>query len=231
MCSQNIEESGPHILSTDKVSDNEPRKHHFRSFAIYEKQLFCEKMISACYQLRTWQCMLHRTTVDIKRFREIWMDSTKLHFSSTVDMNAWIPSDRRQAIEEENRRSDLVRRPGMIWQNFDISLKVPGPSYNDEHFWFKIDECSKADKDFRVPGKTFFCTRCENVKDVNTFCRDGASFRSDYLQFPEHCIGCTYKHALSHMYYQINAYKELRGKMKRILSRAQDTSTPTGWKM
>lgn len=218
-------QTGSHILSTDKVSVNEPHQHHRRGFAIYEKQLFYEKMISACYlnseSLSRWQNMLHRRTINVKCFREIWMDSTKLLFSSTVDTNAWISSERRQAIEDENRPSDFVRRPGMSWQNFDISLQVPEPSYSDERHWFKIDECSQPNREPRTPGKTFFCRYCEGETDTNIFCRNDASFKSDYPQFPEHCVGCTYKYAFHNTFYQINNYKGLRESEKYSLACAR----------
>ncbi|CAE7215039.1 unnamed protein product [Symbiodinium sp. CCMP2456] len=80
--------------------------------AIYEKQLLCEQMIAACFlnseQLDTWQTMLHRKVVNVKRFREICVDFTELHFSPTVNLNAWVSRDRRRAIEEENRRNDVL---------------------------------------------------------------------------------------------------------------------------
>ena len=84
-------------------------------------------MITACYLnsegLREWQKLLHHRTVNIPQFREIWMDTTKLHFAPTVDADAWISPERLQAIREEHRRNDIVRRPGASWQNFEVSLK------------------------------------------------------------------------------------------------------------
>ncbi|CAE7337702.1 unnamed protein product, partial [Symbiodinium sp. KB8] len=84
----------------------------------------CETMITACYLnsegLREWQKLLHHRTVNIPQFREIWMDTTKLHFAPTVDADAWISPERLQAIREEHRRNDIVRRPGASWQNFEV---------------------------------------------------------------------------------------------------------------
>ena len=37
------------MFSTDKITEHEPQKHHHRGFAVYEKQLCCEKMIAACF--------------------------------------------------------------------------------------------------------------------------------------------------------------------------------------
>ena len=56
-------EYGTHVISTEPVANNDPHHHHFRAFAIYEKQLFCEKMIAACYTdpevLKKCQILLH----------------------------------------------------------------------------------------------------------------------------------------------------------------------------
>ncbi|CAE6920632.1 unnamed protein product [Symbiodinium sp. CCMP2456] len=154
--------------------------------------------------------MLHRKTIDVRRFKEICMDFTQLHFSSTVNLNAWVSRDRRRTIEEENRRDDLVRRPEVEWQNFDIALSVPEPTYTEEQCWFKIYDYSTSDPDAWATPETFFCEHCEQEKDASIFCRDNRSFKSDRPQFPDRCVGCTYKHALRNSYFQINEYKDLR---------------------
>ena len=60
-------ETGTHVLSSDKIVDTEPHLHHHRAVAIYEKQLFCEKMVTACYLnsvgLSEWQKLLHHKTI------------------------------------------------------------------------------------------------------------------------------------------------------------------------
>ncbi|CAE7749115.1 unnamed protein product [Symbiodinium sp. CCMP2456] len=187
-----------HVFSTDKITEHEPQKHHHRGFAIYEKQLFCEKMISACFlntqQLVTWEKMLRRKTADIKRLTEICVYFTQLHFSSTVNLNAWVSRDRRRAIEEETRRDDVVRSPEVEWQNFDIALSVPEPTYSEEQYWFKIDDYSTSDVNALATLELFFCELCEQEKEANIFCRDNTSFKSDRPQFPDRCIGCTYKY-------------------------------------
>ena len=107
-------------------------------------------------------------------------------------------------MEEENRRG------GVAWQNFDISLSVPEPSYDEEQRWFKIDDDSMSDPNAWTPGKTFFCAHCEREKDASVFCKDDTSFKSDCPQSPDRCIGCTYKYALHNTYYRVNDYKGLR---------------------
>ncbi|OLP89189.1 hypothetical protein AK812_SmicGene29352 [Symbiodinium microadriaticum] len=70
-------EYGTHIVSTDQVAINDPHHHHHRAFAVYEKQLFYEKMIAACYVnpqvLRRCQELMHTDAIEIPRFKDIWM--------------------------------------------------------------------------------------------------------------------------------------------------------------
>ncbi|CAE7949678.1 unnamed protein product [Symbiodinium sp. KB8] len=166
-------QSGSHVFSADKITEHEPQKHHHRGLAIYEKQLFCEKMISACFlntqQLNVWENLLHQKIVDTKRFQEICMDFTQLHFSSTVNLNAWVSRGRRREIEEENRRDDMVRRPEVEWQNFDIALSVPEPTYTEEQHWFKIDDYKTSDLNAWASTEIFFCELCEREKDASIF--------------------------------------------------------------
>ena len=55
---------------------------------MYEKQLFYEKMIAACYVnpqvLRNCQELMHTNAIEIPRFKDIWSDKTKIHFASTM---------------------------------------------------------------------------------------------------------------------------------------------------
>ena len=65
-------EYGTHVISTETVSSSDPHHHQYRAFAIYEKQLFCEKMIAARYMdseiLKRCQVLLHCKAIDIPRF-------------------------------------------------------------------------------------------------------------------------------------------------------------------
>ena len=47
-------------------------------------------------------------------------------------------------------------------------------------------------------------------KKPASFAGGSTSFKSDRQQFPDRCIGCTYKHALHNSYYKVNDYKDLR---------------------
>ncbi|CAE7480865.1 unnamed protein product [Symbiodinium sp. CCMP2456] len=213
MSSLKESQSGSHLFSVDKITEHEPQRHRHRGFAVYEKQIFCEKMIAACFlntqQLGTWEKMLHQKTTGIKRFTEICTDNTQVHVSSSVNLNSWIPLHKRRAIEEENRRVDLVRRPDVEWQNFDIALSIPEPSYSDEQRWFRIDDYSASDINAWATTETFFCERCEQENRASVFCRDSTSFASG-PQFPDRCMGCAYKNALYNSFYKIKDYREMR---------------------
>ena len=119
-------EYGTHVVNTDQVAPNDPHHHHHRAFAVYEKRLFYEKMIAACYVdpqvLRRCQELMHSKAIEIPRFKDKGSDKTRLHFASTMDSSRWISSERLQAMEEETRRDETTRRPGRMWQNFEVIL-------------------------------------------------------------------------------------------------------------
>ena len=113
-------------------------------------------------------------------------------------------------MEEESRRNDNVKRSGRIWQNCQVYLRIPGPVYCPEQYWFMIDEYSVAvllasGKD----GKVFFCLGCENQKAESRFCRDDTEF-SPSSSYPDRCVGCAFKHAHYTSFYKIKTYAELR---------------------
>ena len=170
-------EYGTHVISADQVAANDLHHHHHRAFAVYEKQLFYEKMIAACY--------MDSNAIEIPRFQEIWSDRTEIHFASTMKSCNWITSERLRAMEEETRREDNRRRPGRMWQNFEVILRVPEPVYCPEQYWFKIDEYSVPRlADSGKGGKVFFCPGCESQKEEAQFCRDDTDF-APHSAFPE----------------------------------------------
>ena len=207
-------EYGTHVISTEKVFNTEPHHRHYRAFAIYEKQLFCEKMIAACYMnseiLKQCQVLLHCKAIDIPRFKQIWSDNAQLHFASTLNSRDWVPPDRLRTMEEETRRNDDVRRSGRIWQNFEVSLRTPEPVYCPEQCWFMIEEYSTASlAGSGANGKVFFCNGCENQKEETRFCQGNTSF-SPSNAYPERCTGSAYQHFYYTSYYKIKDYGELR---------------------
>ena len=209
---------GTHVLSTDQVAPGDPHHHHFRAYAVYEKQLFYEKMIAPCYVnpqvLLNCQILLHSKAIEIPRFKDIWSDRTKLNFASTTDSGTWISSERRQAMEEETKRDASMRRPGRMWQDFQVILQFPEPIYCPEQYWFKIDEYSvrKLD-DAGKDGKVFFCPK--QKKEV-VFCRAQTDFSNDRA-FPGQCIGCAYKNAHT-TYCKFQNYAELRDQERYALA-------------
>ena len=204
-------EYGTHVISSDQVAANDLHHHHHRAFAVYEKQLFYEKMIAACYMdsevLTKCQALMHSNAIEIPHFKEIWSDRT-LHPQSKS--SNWITSERLRAMEEETRREDNRRRPERMWQNFEVILRVPEPVYCPEQYWFKIDEYSVPRlADSGKGGKVFFCPGCESHKEEAQFCRDDTDF-APQSAFPEQCIGCTFKNAHYTTVHKVKNYAELR---------------------
>ncbi|OLQ05655.1 hypothetical protein AK812_SmicGene11166 [Symbiodinium microadriaticum] len=213
---------GTHVLSTDQVGPNDPHHHQYRAFAIYEKQLFYEKMIGACYVnpevLQKCQILLHAKAIEIPRFKKIWSDRTKLNFSSTADSEAWISSERRQAMERETQRDTSERRPGRMWQDFQMILPFPEPIYCPEQYWFKMDEYSVQKlADTGKHGKVFFCPKCEEEKKEVVFCRAQTTFSTERA-FPSQCVGCAYKHAHHTTHCKVQNYAELREQERYALA-------------
>ena len=183
-------------------------------FAVYEKQLFYEKMIAACHVnpqvLRNCQELMHTNAIEIPRFKDIWSDKTKLHFASTMGSGRWISSERLQTMEERTRNDETARRPGRMWQDFEVILQFPEPVHCPEQYWFKIDEYSVPNLiDAGKNGKVIFCPGCERQKGETVFCRAQTEFAPS-ASFPGQCIGCAFKSARYSTLYKVQNYGELR---------------------
>ena len=160
--------------------------------------------------LKRCQVLLHCKAIDIPRFKEIWSDNTQLRFASTMNSRDWVPPDRLRTMEEQTRRNDDGRRSGRIWQNFEVSLRIPAAVYCPEQYWFMIDEyCAASLAGSGANGRVFFCYGCENQKEESRFCQESTTF-SPVNAYPERCIGCAFKHARHASYYKFKNYGELR---------------------
>ena len=113
-------------------------------------------------------------------------------------------------MEEETRRNDDVRRSGRIWQNFEVSLRIPEPVYCPGQYWLMIDEYSTASlTGSGANGKIFFRNGCENQKEEAIFCQENTLFAL-VSAYPDRCIGCAFRHAHHTSFYKFKNYKELR---------------------
>ena len=112
-------------------------------------------------------------------------------------------------MEEETRRDETTRRPGRMWQNFEVILQFPEPVHCSEQYWFKIDEYSVSRIDTGKNGKVFFCPGCENQKEETKFCRSHTEF-APFSGFPGQCIGCAFNSAHYTTFYKVQHYGELR---------------------
>ena len=113
-------------------------------------------------------------------------------------------------MEERTRNDETARRPGRMWQDFEVILQFPEPVYCPEQYWFKIDEYSvpkliNAEKDVKV----FFCPGCESQKAETIFCRGQTEFAPS-AAFPGQCIGCAFKSAHYTALYKVQNYGKLR---------------------
>ncbi|OLP76572.1 hypothetical protein AK812_SmicGene43476 [Symbiodinium microadriaticum] len=170
--------------------------------------------------LKRCQVLLHCKAIDIPRFKEIWSDNTQLRFASTMNSRDWVPPDRLCTMEEQTKRNDDGRRSGRIWQNFEVSLRIPAAVYCPEQYWFMIDEyCAASLAGAGANGRVFFCHGCENQKEESRFCQESTTF-SPVNAYPERCIGCAFKHAHHASYYNVKNYGDLRESESYSLARA-----------
>ena len=75
----------------------------------------------------------------------------------------------------------------MTWQEFDIAMTTPEPYYDQRHYWFKIDDYS-SNSNVSAPGKTYYCSTCENAKDFLKF--KATVYAINGNGYPAYCLGC-----------------------------------------
>ena len=89
------------MLSWDGQGDDSQMVH--RGWAIYKKQLFAEKMVTACYmdpnKVNEWDENIRASVLNKREFAEIWEDRGRIDVSIGVSASTWFNAERRQTIE------------------------------------------------------------------------------------------------------------------------------------
>ncbi|OLQ01870.1 hypothetical protein AK812_SmicGene15325 [Symbiodinium microadriaticum] len=95
-----------HLLSADSIGNGDTRSLHHCAFALYEKQLFCQKMVAACFipeqLVSKWSGLINVQIVSLSEYVEIWKTTDKYLFSSNVDSKSWVSTEDVRAYDKDN---------------------------------------------------------------------------------------------------------------------------------
>ena len=115
----------------------------WRAFAVYEKQLLTEKMVSVCFmdpnRISEWDESIKVPMLSQQEFSEIWEDRGEVSVSMGVDASKWIDAEMRQNIQSGAQGDSIAEHASVIWQEFDVAMIMPEPYYDQRQYWFKMD--------------------------------------------------------------------------------------------
>ena len=135
--------NGSHVLSWEPAGDGDEHLRLWRAFAVYEKQLFTEKMVSVCFmdpnRISEWDENIKVLTLSQQEFSEIWRDRGEVSVSMGVDASKWIDAEMRQNIQSGAQGDSIAEHASVIWQEFDVAMIMPEPYYDQRQYWFKMD--------------------------------------------------------------------------------------------
>ena len=141
--------NGSHVLSWEPAGDGDEDLRLWRVFAVYEKQLFTEKMVSVCFmdpnRISEWDENIKVPLLSQQDFSEIWEDRGEVSVSMGVDASKWIDAEMRQNIQSGAQGDSIAEHASVIWQEFDVAMIMPEPYYDQRQYWFKMDTYASND--------------------------------------------------------------------------------------
>ena len=189
--------NGFQMLSWDAYGNGDERQMVYRGWAIYEKQLFTEKMVSVCFmdptKVSEWDDNIKASILNQQGFAEIWDDRGRIDVSMRVSASTWFDAERRESIESGAQGDSIAEHASTIWQNFDVALIMPEPYYDQRQYWFKLDKYSSTECRYAL-GKTYYCHSCRNTQDPDAY--TCARFLTGGNGYAHACIGCAHFDAL-----------------------------------
>ena len=142
-CQLKQSSNGVHMLSWETNGDGDEHVRLWRAFAVFEKQLFTEKMVTACFmdhnKIRDWDENIKAPVLNRQEFVDIWEDKSGVDVSMGVNASTWFDAERRQSILSGAQGDSIAEHASAIWQDFDIALIMPEPYYDQRQYWFRID--------------------------------------------------------------------------------------------
>ena len=185
------------MLSWEADGHGDDRQMVHRGWAIYEKQLFAEKMVAACFmdpaKVNEWDGNIRGSVANRREFAEIWEDRGRIDVSMGVSASTWFDDERRQSIESGAQGDSIAEHASVTWQDFDVAMIMPEPYYDQRQCWFKIDKCASDEYRYAL-GKVYYCRDCRNTQDPDEYAR--ATFRTGGNGYANACVGCAHFDAL-----------------------------------
>ncbi|CAE7948322.1 unnamed protein product [Symbiodinium sp. KB8] len=217
-CDLTQSHDGMFRLSNEQHGNGDLHARFKRAFAIYEKQLFSEKMVSACFlnpdQIRRWDEDISIQTVSSPGLVQIWEDRTDIPFTTPIDARRWFNQESIARIQSSALSDGFAEPATVTWQEFDIAMTFPEAYYDQRHYWFKVDDYSTS-SDVSVSGRFYYCAGCEEMKDPEKYRQ--AKFTESGHGFPSYCIGCAHFAALKRTYHY-DKYEDLESYQKYSLA-------------
>ena len=205
-------------LSNEPHGEGDNHIRFRRAFAVYEKQLFSEKMVMAGLlnpeQLQKWNDNVSVQTISAPNLVQICEDRAQVTFTTPIDVGQWFSQENIARIQSGAQSDGFAEHASVTWQEFDIAMTTPEAYYDQRHYWFKIDDYS-TNSNVSVPGKVYFCPGCEEAKDINKF--KASVYTASGNGYPTYCIGCAYVAALKNQTHFSN-YDELESYHKYALA-------------
>ena len=131
------------MLSWETHGDGDEHIRLWRAFAVYEKQLFTEKMVTVCFmdhnKVKEWDESIKAPVLNRQEFVDIWEDKSGVDVSIRVDASTWFHTEKRQSIRSGAQGDSIAEHASAIWQDFDIALIMPEPYDDQRQYWFIID--------------------------------------------------------------------------------------------
>ena len=151
-------QSGYQVLSWDAYGHGDDRPMVHRGWAIYEKQLFAEKMVTVCFmdpsKVSEWDSNIKASVLNQREFAEIWEDRERIDVSMGVSASTWFDAERRRTIESGAQGDSIAEHASVTWQDFDVALIMPEPYYDQRQYWFRIDKYASTEYRYAL-GKSY----------------------------------------------------------------------------
>ena len=107
--------NGYQMLSWDAYGNGDERQMVHRGWAIYEKQLFTEKMVSVCFmgpaKVSEWDGNIKASILNQQEFAEIWEDRGRIDVSMGVSASTWSMLNEDKALNPERKATALLSMP------------------------------------------------------------------------------------------------------------------------
>ena len=158
-------------------------------WALFEKSLMNEKALAICMldtkKINILSACIKPFNLDHERVNRVFslVEDEEVKFIgadvTAGEEQASATRDLAQVRRAERQRSDLP------FGSEDVALIEPEPYYDNETFWWKIEQYQTLSERATVPGKAFYCEQCRG------HLQDSESLRN--ARFGSYCPGCAFK--------------------------------------